>query len=149
SLNGTHSAILSLADRIKESTPTAVEKLKSLGMKIYIITGDNERTARAIANVCGIKQVLAEILPQEKAKEIKKLMDAGKVVAMVGDGINDAPALVIADLGISMGTGTDVAMESSDVVIVNGDLVSIVNAFSISKKTVYNIRQNLFWALFY
>lgn len=149
SLNGTHSAILSLADRIKESTPTAIEKLKSLGMKIYIITGDNERTTRAIANVCGIKQVLAEILPQEKAKEIKKLMDAGKVVAMVGDGINDAPALVIADLGISMGTGTDVAMESSDVVIVNGDLVSIVNAFSISKKTVYNIRQNLFWALFY
>ncbi|AXR66971.1 heavy metal translocating P-type ATPase [Leptospira mayottensis] len=149
SLDGIHLAILCLADTIKESTPIAVEKLQSLGMKIYVITGDNERTARAIANICGIEQVLAEILPQGKAKEIKKLMDTGKVVAMVGDGINDAPALVVADLGISMGTGTDVAMESSDVVIVNGDLVSIVNAFSISKKTVYNIRQNLFWALFY
>ncbi|EMY76527.1 copper-exporting ATPase [Leptospira weilii serovar Ranarum str. ICFT] len=149
SLNGIHSAILSLADTIKESTPAAIAKLKSLGMEIYMITGDNERTARAVAKSCGIEHVLAEILPEGKSKEVKKLTNSGKVVAMVGDGINDAPALAVADLGIALGTGTDVAMESSDVVIVNGDLNSIANAFFISKRTVYNIRQNLFWALFY
>ncbi|EQA73514.1 heavy metal translocating P-type ATPase [Leptospira noguchii] len=149
SVNGIHSAILTLADTVKESTPATIEKLKSLGMEIYMITGDNERTARAISKNCGIKHVLAEVLPEKKAIEIKNLKSSGRVVSMVGDGINDAPALVISDLGIAMGTGTDVAMESSDLVIVNGDLNSIVRAFSISKKTVYNIRQNFFWALLY
>ncbi|TGL73819.1 heavy metal translocating P-type ATPase [Leptospira yasudae] len=149
SVDGIHAAVLSLADTIKESTPIAIERLKSLGMDLYMITGDNERTARAVAKACGIEHVLAEILPEGKSNEVKKLMNSGKVTAMVGDGINDAPALAVADLGIAMGTGTDVAMESSDVVIMNGDLISIANAFSMSKKTVYNIRQNLFWALFY
>ncbi|WP_061247656.1 heavy metal translocating P-type ATPase [Leptospira noguchii] len=149
SVNGIHSAILTLADTVKESTPATIEKLKSLGMEIYMITGDNERTARAISKNCGIEHVLAEVLPEKKAIEIKNLKSSGRVVSMVGDGINDAPALVISDLGIAMGTGTDVAMESSDLVIVNGDLNSIVRAFSISKKTVYNIRQNFFWALLY
>ncbi|PJZ57560.1 heavy metal translocating P-type ATPase [Leptospira barantonii] len=149
SVNGIHSAILTLADTIKDSTPIAIEKLKSLGMEIYMITGDNRRTADSVAKACGIEHVLAEVLPEGKSNEVKNLMNSGKVVAMVGDGINDAPALAVADLGISMGTGTDVAMESSDVVIMNGDLISIANAFAMSRKTVYNIRQNLFWALFY
>ncbi|UOG34596.1 heavy metal translocating P-type ATPase [Leptospira noguchii] len=149
SVNGIHSAILTLADTVKESTPATIEKLKSLGMEIYMITGDNERTARAISKNCGIEHVLAEVLPEKKAIEVKNLKSSGRVVSMVGDGINDAPALVISDLGIAMGTGTDVAMESSDLVIVNGDLNSIVRAFYISKKTVYNIRQNFFWALLY
>ncbi|MBM9501528.1 copper-translocating P-type ATPase [Leptospira sp. 201903071] len=148
-VDGIHSAILSLADTVKESTPASVDRLKALGMEVYMITGDNERTAKAVANTCGIDHVLAEILPEGKAKEVKKLMDSGKVVAMVGDGINDAPALAVSNLGIAMGTGTDVAMESSDVVIMNGDLVSIANAFLMSRRTVYNIRQNLFWALIY
>ncbi|EMI66449.1 heavy metal translocating P-type ATPase [Leptospira noguchii] len=149
SVNGIHSAILTLADTVKESTPATIKKLKSLGMEIYMITGDNERTARAISKNCGIEHVLAEVLPEKKAIEVKNLKSSGRVVSMVGDGINDAPALVISDLGIAMGTGTDVAMESSDLVIVNGDLNSIVRAFYISKKTVYNIRQNFFWALLY
>ncbi|RHX77606.1 cadmium-translocating P-type ATPase [Leptospira yasudae] len=149
SVNGIHSAVLSLADTIKETTPIAIERLKSLGMDLYMITGDNERTAHAVARACGIEHVLAEILPEGKSNEVKKLMNSGKITAMVGDGINDAPALAVADLGIAMGTGTDVAMESSDVVIMNGDLISIANAFAMSKKTVYNIRQNLFWALVY
>lgn len=149
SVNGIHSAILTFADTVKKSTPTTIQKLKSLGMEIYMITGDNERTARVISRNCGIEHVLAEVLPEKKAVEVKNLKSSGKVVSMVGDGINDAPALAISDLGIAMGTGTDVAMESSDLVIVNGDLNSIVNAITISRKTVYNIRQNFFWALLY
>ncbi|QOI35645.1 heavy metal translocating P-type ATPase [Leptospira interrogans] len=149
SVNEIHSAILTLADTLKESTPATIEKLKSLGIEVYMITGDNERTARVISKDCGIERVLAEVLPEKKAMEVKNLKSLGKVVSMVGDGINDAPALAISDLGIAMGTGTDVAMESSDLVIVNGDLNSIVNAITISRKTVYNIRQNFFWALLY
>ncbi|WP_061241221.1 heavy metal translocating P-type ATPase [Leptospira interrogans] len=149
SVNEIHSAILTLADTLKESTPATIEKLKSLGIEVYMITGDNERTARVISKDCGIERVLAEVLPEKKAMEVKNLKSLGKVVSMVGDGINDAPALAISDLGIAMGTGTDVAMESSDLVIVNGDLNSIVNAITISRKTVYNIRQNIFWALLY
>ncbi|MBM9576318.1 copper-translocating P-type ATPase [Leptospira sp. 201903070] len=148
-VDGIHSAVFSLADTVKESTPASVARLKALGMEVYMITGDNKRTANAVANVCGIDHVLSEILPEGKAEEVKKLMDSGKVVAMVGDGINDAPALAVSNLGIAMGTGTDVAMESSDVVIMNGDLASIANAFLMSRRTVYNIRQNLFWALVY
>ncbi|WP_061270190.1 heavy metal translocating P-type ATPase [Leptospira interrogans] len=149
SVNEIHSAILTLADTLKESTPATIEKLKSLGIEVYMITGDNERTARVISKDCGIERVLAEVLPEKKAMEVKNLKSLGKVVSMVGDGINDAPALAISDLGIAMGTGTDVAMESSDLVIVNGDLNSILNAITISRKTVYNIRQNFFWALLY
>ncbi|EMN48152.1 copper-exporting ATPase [Leptospira interrogans str. L1207] len=149
SVNEIHSAILTLADTLKESTPATIEKLKSLGIEVYMITGDNERTARVISKDCGIERVLAEVLPEKKAMEVKNLKSLGKVVSMVGDGINDAPALAISDLGIAMGTGTDVAMESADLVIVNGDLNSIVNAITISRKTVYNIRQNFFWALLY
>ncbi|TGM60254.1 heavy metal translocating P-type ATPase [Leptospira adleri] len=149
SVDGIHSAIFSLADTVKDSTPASIARLKEFGMEVYMITGDNQRTANAVAEICGIDHVLAEILPEGKAKEVKKLMDSGKVVAMAGDGINDAPALAVANLGIAMGTGTDVAMESSDVVIMNGDLASITNAFLMSRRTVYNIRQNLFWALIY
>ncbi|XDD50731.1 heavy metal translocating P-type ATPase [Leptospira sp. WS92.C1] len=149
SVDQVHRGILSLADTIKESAPLAIQRLKSLGMEVYMITGDNEKTAKAIAKLCGIDHVLAEILPEGKAKEVRKLMDSGKTVAMVGDGINDAPALAVANLGIAMGTGTDIAIESSDVVIMNGDLRSIEDTFILSRRTVYNIRQNLFWALVY
>ncbi|TGK36425.1 copper-translocating P-type ATPase [Leptospira gomenensis] len=149
SVDGVHSAILSLSDSIKESASAAIERLKSFGMEVYMITGDNSRTAHAVAQKCGIEHVLAEVLPEGKADEIRKLRAEGKIVAMTGDGINDAPALAVADLGISMGTGTDVAMESSDVVVMNGDLSTIPDVLEISRKTVYNIRQNLFWALVY
>jgi P-type Cu+ transporter len=148
-IDGKYAGMVAVADTIKETSKEAVEKLKKMGIQVVMITGDNERTAKAIASQVGIEHVRAQVLPEDKANEVKKFQDQGKNVAMVGDGINDAPALAVANIGMAMGTGTDVAMEAADVTLMRGDLRSIADAIFISKKTMGNIRQNLFWALFY
>jgi Cu+-exporting ATPase len=141
--------VIAVADRAKDTSREAIEDLNHKGIETYMITGDNARTASAIAKQVGIKNVLSEVLPEDKAAEVQKLQKAGKKVAMVGDGINDAPALAQADLGIAMGSGTDVAIESGGVVIVKNDLNSIIHAIELSKETMRKIRENLFFALFY
>ena len=148
-INNELAGIIAVADVLKESSIKAIEKLHEMGIEVAMITGDNRRTADAIAKQVGIDIVLAEVLPEDKANEIKKLQESGKKVAMVGDGINDAPALAQADVGMAIGSGTDVAMESADIVLMRSDLMDVVTAIQLSKKTIKNIKENLFWAFGY
>lgn len=141
--------IIAVADTLKETSKEAVDRLRQMGIEVYMITGDNGRTARAIASSIGIENVLAEVLPEQKASEVKKLQSTGKRVAMVGDGINDSPALAQADLGIAMGSGTDIAMETGGIVLVKNDLRDVVTAIKLSRATVNKIKQNMFFALFF
>ncbi len=148
-VDGRLAAIITVADPIKPTTPEAIAALHALGLKVAMITGDNRRTAEAIARRLGIDEVVAEVLPDGKVEAIKRLASNGQRVAFVGDGINDAPALAAADVGLAIGTGTDVAIESADVVLMSGDLRGVANAIALSKATIRNIGQNLFWAFAY
>lgn len=141
--------ILAIADTLKADARRAVGQLREMGVEVWMVTGDNVRTATAIAQQVGIEHVLAGVMPQEKFEKVQALKAQGNVVAMVGDGMNDAPALAAADIGIAMGTGTDVAMEAADIALMHSKVQGVVDAIQLSKATMRKIRQNLFWAFFY
>jgi Cu+-exporting ATPase len=141
--------LLGVADPIKESAPEAIRQLQAEGLRVVMLTGDSRTTAHAVARTLGLDEVIAEVQPAQKVNVIKRLQAEGRVVAMAGDGINDAPALAQADVGIAMGTGTDVAMESAGIILVKGDLRGLVRARRLSRATMRNIRQNLVWAFLY
>lgn len=142
-------ATIAISDKIKDESALAVKKLHKMGIRVVMLTGDNKNTAQFIANQVGIDQIFAEVLPQEKSDKVKELQAQGLVVAMAGDGVNDAPALAQSDVGIAMGTGTDVAIESADITLLGGDISKIPQAIKLSKKTMATIKQNLFWAFIY
>ena len=148
-IDGALGGMIGVADPVKESTPEAIRALHAEGLRIVMLTGDNAVTAATVAKKLGIDEVMADVMPEDKAAKVKELQEAGRVVAMAGDGINDAPALAQADVGIAMGTGTDVAMESAGVTLVKGDLRGIVRARRLSEATMRNIRQNLLFAFGY
>ncbi len=149
SVDGKLAGIIAVADQIKNTSLTAIKELQDMGLQVYMITGDNERTAKAIASQVGIGNVVADVLPEHKASKVEELKGQGKHVGMVGDGINDAPALAAADVGFAIGTGTDVAMEAADITLMRGDLSGVVTAIRLSHRTMKTIKQNLFWAFFY
>ena len=148
-VDGKLAGLFAIADPVKASTPAALRDLKAEGVKVIMLTGDNRTTANAVARQLGIEDVEAEVLPDQKSAVVAKLQKAGRIVAMAGDGVNDAPALAAAEVGIAMGTGTDVAMESAGVTLLKGDLGGIVRARKLSQATMSNIRQNLFFAFVY
>jgi Cu+-exporting ATPase len=148
-IDGHLRAVLRVADPLKPTSADAVSRLRRLGLEVVLLSGDNERTARAVAAQAGVERVVADVLPEGKVEEIARLQGEGRVVAMVGDGINDAPALARADVGIAMGTGTDIAAEAADIVLMKGDLRGVYSAVKLSRSTLRIMKQNLFWAFIY
>jgi len=148
-IDGSFAGVLGIADRVKSDAKRTVQALARMGIDVWMITGDHARTAHAVASQVGIQRVIAGVLPADKATKVKELKEQGRIVAMVGDGINDAPALAAADIGIAMGTGADVAIEAADIALVRSEMYGVVRAILLSRLTMRKIRQNLFWAFFY